>query len=116
MVRSKKEILTEFFEHKFGGDGSISVDSLNVNDEELNGKGRVLAHTTVMPGSSIGFHKHNGESEIYYIISGEGEFNDDGKLVPVHPGDVTYTFSGMGHGIRNTGNIPLEVVAIILYA
>lgn len=116
MVRSKDDIKSESFEHKFGGDGFITVDSLNENDEELNNKGRVFAHTTLGPGCSIGYHEHHGESEIYYIASGSGEFNDNGNIVPVQAGDVTYTFSGMGHGIRNTGSAPMELVALILYA
>lgn len=115
MVRNSKEVVKEKFEHKFGGDGSITVETLNMNNEELNGKGRVFAHTTIQPGSSIGYHEHHGESEIYYILSGEGEFNDNGNIVSIMAGDVAYTFPGMGHGIRNTGPDPLEVIALILF-
>ena len=116
MIRFKDDIKSESIEHKFGGDGFITVDSLNECDEELNNKGRVLAHTTIGPGCSIGYHEHHGESEIYYILSGAGEFNDNGNKIPVFAGDVTYTFSGMGHAIRNTGDTPLEVMALILFA
>lgn len=116
MVRCQEEEKKEFIGNKFGGDGFICVQSLNSNDAELNNKGRVFAHTTLLPGCSIGYHKHENESEIYYITSGEGEFNDNGKIVNIKAGDVTYTMSGMGHGIRNTGSKPLEIVALILYA
>lgn len=116
MVRSGNDVTKEMFEHRFGGDGSIIVETLNADNNELNGKGRVFAHTTIQPGSSIGYHEHHGESEIYYILSGVGEFNDNGNKIPVSAGDVTYTFSGMGHAIRNTGDTPLEVMALILFA
>ena len=82
MIRFKDDIKSESIEHKFGGDGFITVDSLNECDEELNNKGRVLAHTTIGPGCSIGYHEHHGESEIYFIMKGDGEFNDNGNIVP----------------------------------
>ena len=116
MVRCRQEVRSDRFDHKFGGDGFIVVDSLNTCDEELNNKGRVFGHTTLQPGSSIGYHVHNGESEIYYIIKGRGEFNDNGKVVPIAAGDVTYTFSSMGHGLSNTGKDAMEIIALILYA
>lgn len=116
MVRKSAEKTVEKFDHKFGGDGYITVRSLANNDGELNGKGRVFAHTTLLPGHSIGFHKHEGESETYYFFSGKGEFDDNGTIVPIEAGDVTFTPSGTGHAVRNTGDEPLEFIALILYA
>ncbi|MPM14033.1 Oxalate-binding protein [bioreactor metagenome] len=116
MIRRSNERIVETHEHKFGGDGSITVRSLLNNPEELNGKGRVFAHTTLNAECGIGYHVHKGESETYYILSGEGEFNDNGTLRKISAGDVTHTPSGEGHGIRNTGREPLEFVALILYS
>lgn len=49
MVRKNAEKIVERFDHKFGGDGFITVRSLTNNEDELNGKGRVFAHTTLLP-------------------------------------------------------------------
>lgn len=116
MVRKNDRKIVERFDHKFGGDGFITVRSLVNCDEELNNKGRVFAHTTLLPGCGIGFHMHNGESETYYIYSGTGEFDDNGTIVPVAAGDVTFTPSGTGHAIKNTGDEPMELIALILYS
>ena len=116
MVRKGNERNVEVAEHKFGADGFITVRHLTNNDEELNGKGRVFAHTTLLPGCGIGFHVHTGESETYYIYSGSGEFNDNGTIVPVSAGDVPFTPSGTGHGMQNPGSEPMEIIALILYA
>ena len=116
MVRKNENKQVERFDRKFGGEGYITVRSLVENDGEMNNKGRVFAHTTLLPGHSIGFHTHTGESETYYIYSGCGEFNDNGTNVPVSAGDVTFTLSGEGHGIRCVGNEPLELIALILYS
>ena len=78
-------------------------------------KGRVFAHTTVWPGCSLGYHVHANESETYYILSGTGEFNDNGELKTVQAGDVTFTPAGEGHGIKNTGSEPMDLIALILF-
>ncbi|MCF0237675.1 MAG: cupin domain-containing protein [Sphaerochaetaceae bacterium] len=116
MIRRKNEVVSERHDHKFGGEGYIVVDSLITSDKEFNGKGRAFCHTTLQPGCEIGFHQHHGESEIYYFLTGEGKFNDDGSIVDISAGDVTFTFDGQGHGVKNTGNVPMEIIAVILYA
>ncbi len=116
MVRNHSNITSERHERKFGAEGFITVRNLIRSDGELNGKGRVLAHTTVTPGSGIGYHIHTGETEIYYIYSGKGLFNDNGTEVEVGPGDVTFTPSGHGHALRCVGEAPLEIIAVILYS
>lgn len=116
MVRNHSDIAPERHDRKFGAEGFITVRNLIRGDGELNGKGRVLAHTTVTPGSGIGYHIHTGETEIYYIYSGKGLFNDNGTEVEVGPGDVTFTPSGHGHALKCVGDEPLEIIAVILYS
>ena len=116
MILQANEIPAVERERHLGGEGRLTVRELLDGPEALFGKGRVFAHTTVQPGASIGYHVHNGESEIYYIYSGEAEFNDNGELRRVQTGDVTVTPPGCGHGIRNIGRQPLELIALILYA
>lgn len=67
------------------------------------------------PGAEVGFHVHTGEGEMYYVLSGEGEYNDNGVIVPIKAGDVTYCKSGEGHGISNTGTEKLIFNAMTIY-
>lgn len=114
MVKQKEEVLLERKPSPFDGLGEITVRSL-LDGEEMYNKGRVFAHTTVHPGAEIGYHVHNNESETYYILSGKGKFNDNGVVRTVTSGNVTFTGAGQGHGIANDGDIPLEMIALILY-
>ena len=82
--------------------------------EGLYGHGRMFAHVTVDPGCSIGYHAHNHETEFYYIIKGEGVFNDDGKEVIVHAGDICATGYGQSHGLENKSSEPVEMIALIV--
>ena len=115
MIRKGSDRIVEKPQRKFGAPGFITVRQLINDPGELNGKGRVFAHTTVLPGNGIGFHMHVGDGEIYYVYSGKGEYNDNGVITTVEAGDVTFCPPGTGHGILNTGDEPLELIALILY-
>ncbi|MDO4851857.1 MAG: cupin domain-containing protein [Clostridia bacterium] len=115
MIRRSGDRIIERPEHKFGAPGFITVRNLINSSDELNGKGRVFAHTTVLPGNGIGFHVHQGDTELYYVVSGKGEYNDNGTMTVIEAGDVTFTPSGTGHGVTCIGTEPLELIALILY-
>jgi mannose-6-phosphate isomerase-like protein (cupin superfamily) len=40
--------------------------------------------------------------------------NDAGKEYEVGPGDAVLTGNGSGHSVRNDGDEPLEIMAVIL--
>lgn len=117
MIRRKTDCTGQVFEHRFDGDGYITVENLIGSNDDLNNKGRAFTHTTLLPGHSIGFHTHTDESEIYYILKGKALFNDNGTETEVSAGDITFTFSGSGHAIRNISeDETLEFVGLILFA
>ena len=95
------------------GKGLCHITHLT-DKEGLYGHGRMFAHVTVDPGCSIGYHAHNHETEFYYIIKGEGVFNDDGKEVLVHAGDICATGYGASHGLENKTDEPVELIALIV--
>ena len=95
------------------GNGLIHIKHLT-DKEGLYGHGRMFAHVTVDPGCCIGYHAHNHETEFYYIIKGECVFNDDGKEVIVHAGDICATGYGQSHGLENKSSEPVEMIALIV--
>ena len=95
------------------GKGEIKITHL-LEKDLLKGEARLFAKITIPPNSSIGLHEHKGEFEIFYILSGEGIFHDNGKNVPVKAGDICLTDSGEVHSIENTSNKDLELLAVII--
>ena len=79
-----------------------------------NPKVRLYSLIQVKPGQEVEYHMHIGESESFFILSGKGVYNDNGKPVDVVPGMVTFTPSGEGHAIKNTGDEMLTFIAMIL--
>ena len=96
-------------EHKAGGEGHVIIKEI-LDAEQLNGKCGLYAEVTLEPGCSLGYHEHHNESETYYIIKGEGEYNER----PVKAGDMTFTPDNHGHGIANTGDTDLVFMALII--
>lgn len=113
MFRSAQEMAVDLRENMRGGQGTITIKHL-FKQEELTGKARLVAEITIPPGGSIGFHQHEQEEEIYYIISGEGKVLDQDETKIVGPGDAILTGGGKGHSVENTGIQPLVMLAVIL--
>ena len=75
---------------------------------------RLYSMVQVKPGEEVDYHMHVGESETFFILSGRGIYNDNGTCVEEVPGMVTFTPSGQGHSIKNTGDDMLVFIALIL--
>ena len=99
----------------FGGPGELHANVL-LDPSEFSGKGRLFNCCTLHPGEAIGIHPHNNEFEVYYILSGEGLYNDNGAEQKVSAGDLTICYSGEKHGIKNSGNVDLTFMALILFS
>lgn len=99
----------------FNGDGEAQLHHILHTNEEMYNKGRVFSHVTLNPGCEVGWHIHHGDGETYYILKGEADYNDNGTVVKVGPGDVTFVDDGEGHSIKNNGTEPVELIALILF-
>ncbi len=97
-----------------GGIGKLNLDMLYSRVEKPSHI-KVFAKASLAPGNSIGYHIHTGESETYYILSGNGSYNDNGNIISVKEGDVTVTYSGEGHSLENTGSTNLEFMVLIVF-
>lgn len=104
---------TERIENMAGGQGHVLIKRL-LNEKQLNGKCGLYSEVTLEPGCSLGYHEHHNESETYYIISGEGEYDDNGIKRMVKAGDKTFTPDNCGHGLKNTGTEDLVFMALII--
>ena len=102
-------------ENIFGGAGKI-FNRVIVSQETMYNKNRLFQHGYLKRGDEVGWHVHNGDGEIYYILAGEGDFNDNGTVVKVRAGDVCWTPDGEGHSLVCTSDEPLEMIALVVYS
>lgn len=116
MIRKSSECQVEYREHMRDGDGTVQLTNFITGPEELNGKGRLFSRITLNPGCSIGYHVHEGDAELFYILKGTAEYSDNGTVKQVTAGDVTICPDGEGHGIANRTDEVVELIAVIVYA
>ncbi|MFI3205851.1 MAG: cupin domain-containing protein [Clostridia bacterium] len=107
------ETIINKVENLAGGKGFVTIEKL-LGEKELNGKCGLFAKVTIEPGHSLGYHVHHGESETYYMLSGVGEYSDNGTVRTVKAGDVTFTPNGFGHGMENNGTEDVVFMALII--
>ena len=113
-VRRMEEV-TVMYKKMFDGEGEAEMHVILNGADEMYNKGRVFNHVFLAPGAEIGWHVHKGDGETYYILSGKGEYSDNGNIITVGPGDVTFVDEGEGHSMKNIGDEPLEAIALILF-
>src|SRR5262245_28922076 len=72
---------------------------------------QVFRKRVLHPGAAIGYHLQK-EDEVYYILSGEGVMQMNGKEFPVKPGDAILTRPGSSHGLKQTGKDDLTLIIV----
>ncbi len=97
-----------------GGVGVVELRHL-MESVDFHGSGRQFAYMVLRPGCSIGYHRHDHDFEAYYILRGEGTYNDNGNLVQASPGDFLLCRPGESHGFVNDREADIEYLALILF-
>ena len=65
------------------------------------------------PGQEHKLHAHAGQDKVYHVLEGEGLFLLEGQDLPMIAGDLLVAPEGVPHGVRNTGDSRLLVLAIL---
>lgn len=89
-----------------GGRGAL--DTRNYVD----GKVKIM-YSTLRPGASSGLHKHEGNSEIIFVISGELTFHYDDTVEVARVGQVHYCPMGHSHYMENLTDHDAVYFAIV---
>jgi mannose-6-phosphate isomerase-like protein (cupin superfamily) len=64
---------------------------------------------TLHGDAAIGLHLIDHD-EVYYVLSGEGEVEADGRTATLGAGMMAYLYSGETVGIRQLGKAPLDLI------
>lgn len=65
-------------------------------------KNLVVSSTDLKPGQHTRGHKHEGQEEVYYFVSGTGTMELDDKTINVQGGDVVLIEDGVFHKVYNS--------------
>jgi quercetin dioxygenase-like cupin family protein len=65
------------------------------------------------PGQSHALHAHAGMDKMYYVLEGEGLFLLEDRELPMQAGDLLVAPDGVPHGVLNSGQRRLLVLAVL---
>lgn len=95
-------------------------ESLATFDSEKMGKSTIFRSERVLvglnafePGQEHRLHAHEGMDKIYHVLEGRGVFLLEDREVEMEAGVMLVAPDGVPHGIRNTSDERLLVLAIM---
>jgi len=112
MIIKKSDMKQEIRKEMRGGPGEVNIIHMVPSDSMTNA--RLMAELSLEPGSGIGLHRHDKETEYYIITEGSGIVVEDNGEKSVKKGDIIVTGNGQSHSIKNTGDKVLKFIAVII--
>ena len=75
--------------------------------------GAEFSFQSFAPGTETGFlHTHKNHEELYFFLSGKGEFQVDGQIFAIGEGSVVRVAPAGVRSVRNTGSEPLVMLCV----
>jgi len=95
----------------FSQNPGIQRTIVHKEDVSVAGREAVIARVDIAPQAGAGRHTHPGD-EISYVLEGQGEILIEGRApLKIKAGDGFVIPGGARHDARNTGSVPLKLVA-----
>lgn len=89
--------------------------------EHKNTEGSEIYFTHIPPGELCPRHEHQVNEQVYYVISGRGEFtyhspaDTEDKVAQIEPGDVVFSPRNTEHEVRCVGNEALVYLCVDVF-
>lgn len=79
----------------------------------LGATGSEFSFQVFQPGTESGFlHTHKNHEELYFFLSGQGEFQVEGEVFPIAEGSVVRVNPAGRRSVRNNGTTPLVMLCV----
>ena len=105
--------LSELSEYMLELSPEIKIPGKVFGNKSLNASGAEFSFQSFAPGTETGFlHSHKTHEELYFFLSGQGEFQVDSKVFPISEGSVVRVSHAGMRSVRNNGTQPLIMLCI----
>lgn len=93
--------------------GPVKIPGKVFGGAATNATGAEFSFQTFAPGAGAGFlHTHKKHEELYFFLSGSGEFQVDGKVFPIKEGSVVRVAPNGKRSVRNNGTEALVMLCV----
>ena len=97
--------------HELGPD--VKIPGKVFGGAALGATGAEFSFQMFQPGTETGFlHTHKTHEELYFFLSGRGEFQVDGQVIPVEEGSIVRVAPAGVRSVRNNGETPLVMLCV----
>lgn len=120
--RGRKDVVTLPVDNVHDGSGTINIRQLLGCEpklpmlpgfpEDFDTAMSFFMELDLPAGAVIGRHLHEGNEEIYYVLSGKGEMTVDSSTMVMEAGDACLTKSGSEHTFKNIGDGELRILVV----
>ena len=105
--------LTELGDYMLELGPEVKIPGKVFGGAAVKATGAEFSFQLFQPGTETGFlHTHKTHEELYFFLSGKGEFQVDGKVFPVAEGSVVRVAPAGVRSVRNNGNAPLVMLCV----
>lgn len=93
----------------------IVRNSLVLDDDDFETNLRFIRYMELPPKTSIGYHEHGDNEELYIILEGQGVMNVDDEEKDVTKGDIITNKPFGSHGLINNSDDVIEMLVLEVY-
>ncbi len=111
MIRNFLETKRQIQHSAHDGKGEVELYEIFGKSDFL-GNCDFIDRQVIPPNSTVGYHKHGNNEEIYIILDGTGTMTIDSKVVRVKKGDMIKNLPFGEHGLVNDSNANIELLII----
>lgn len=91
----------------------VTIQGKVFGGQSVGATGGEFSFQSFAPGTETGFlHTHKNHEELYFFLSGKGEFQVDGKVFPVGEGCVVRVAPDGRRSVRNNGDVSLLMLCV----
>ena len=92
---------------------NVKIPGKVFGGQAVGATGSEFSFQSFAPGTETGFlHTHKCHEELYFFLSGNGEFQVDGKVFAVGEGSVVRVAPDGKRSVRNNGSEPLVMLCV----
>lgn len=105
--------LSELADYELALGPDVKIPGKVFGGAVLGTNGSEFSFQVFQPGQESGFyHTHKQHEELYFFLSGHGEYQVDGQNIPVGEGSVVRVSPKGKRTVRNNGTEPLVMLCV----
>ena len=98
-------------ESSHGGSGKVDLYEI-WGGSDFKSNVDFFDRVVVAPGSTVGFHQHGENEEMYIVLEGHGLMRIEDREVSIKKGDMILNPAGGSHGLINNSPDNIDILVI----